>query len=258
MNEEVAFVNEYCGFYCLSYKHPSRKASMIHRFASLGVPLIVYDGVQHDDPRLSNTNLSEGVRRLWSITYGHLDMIQMFLDSGKEFGFFMENDIVVRKDLIQKLPKIIEQINYGNIEFCLLGCMIVHTLDSWSDVYGPKYTFGGNIIHDPTFPHKMYSYPWNQWGVHLYMMTRAGAENILDTYGYKPEGSYADVNIHNPEKPFSPDWTVSKCPGMNRCLLYPMLAVEDGSDPYEHYGHDAQYNFHMETYRHNFIENEFI
>ena len=252
----ATFINEYVNFYCLSYKNPERTKSMESRFQSLGIPLIVYDGVQHDDKRLTNPKLTLGVRRLWSITYGHLDMIQMFLESGKEFGIFMENDIVVRKDLIQKLPNVIEQINLGGIDFCLLGCMIVHHLTSWTNDYGPKYTKDGGIIYETNFPHKIYDYPWNQWGVHLYMMTRKGAERILETFGH--ETQYADKNINNPDKPFSPDWTISKCPGVSRCLVYPMLAVEDGSDSYEHYADDAQYKFHMDTYKFNFIDDEFI
>jgi hypothetical protein len=238
--ESKLFINQYCNFYCLSYKHSQREQSMKERFASIGVPLIVYDGVQHDDPRLSNTKLSDGVRRLWSITYGHLDMIQMFLNSDKEFGIFMENDILVRKDLVAKLPGVIDQMNNHHMDFCLLGYMIDHSVD-----------------HDPCYQavsSMLYTYPGHQWGVHLYMMNRAGAKSILAEFA----DGYADKYIDNPKKPFSPDWTVSKCPGVKSCLLFPMLAVEDGSDSYEHYAHDGQYKFHMETFRFNYIPEVFI
>ena len=248
------FVNEYCNFYCLSYKHPKREAAMKDRFSKIGIPLIVYGGVEHDDKRLQNMKLSEGVRRLWSITYGHLDMIQMFLDSGKEYGLFMENDILIRKDLTEKLPRVMEQLNQGEIEFCLLGYMITHAVNPFSSIYHTKYTKNGKMVYDRTFEHRLHMYPHDQWGVHLYMMNRSGAQKILDTYA----GGYADEHIDNPEKPFSPDWTISKCPDVNRALLYPMLAVEDGSDSYDHYAHDGQYNFHMETFRFNYIKDIFI
>jgi hypothetical protein len=116
---------------------------------------------------------------------------------------------------------------------------------------------GHELVKAPSErPYTYHRYPNDQWGVHLYMVSRAGAKKILDAYS--AETGYADLNVHNPEKSFSPDWTVTKCPGIHRALISPMFAVEDGKDPYEHYGHDGQYNFHMETTRANYIPGLFI
>ena len=35
--------------------------------------------------------------RVWSITYGHLDMIQMFLQSNDEYGIMCEDDLVIHR-----------------------------------------------------------------------------------------------------------------------------------------------------------------
>jgi len=98
--------------------------------------------------------------------------------------------------------------------------------------------------------YKYHNYPDNQWGVHMYMLSREGAEKIIENYA----NGYAD----NPENIFSPDWTISKCPGLKRAIIYPMFAVEDGADLYEHYGHSGQYNFHMDTFKFNYIPDVFI
>jgi disulfide oxidoreductase YuzD len=121
--------------------------------------------------------------------------------------------------------------------------MITYDIKEWMSEYSLKRDF-------PERPYKYHNYPDGQWGVHSYLVSRDGAKRILDEFAY----GYADV--HRGVKQFSPDWTISKIG--NRALVYPMFSVEDGSDSYEHYGHDGQYAFHMETFKHNYKEGEFI
>jgi hypothetical protein len=244
--------NDQCQFRCLCYNNPKKHNSMKARFDELGLDLQIYGGVPHTDPRIANTperNIDPQLQRLWSVTYGHLDMIQMFYDSGKPYGLFCEDDIVVSKELPLKLPEILGECTELNIECLLLGYMKTYKVEGWMQ--------GHALIHAPEGrPYTYHAYPQDQWGVHLYMLSREGARKVLDTYS--AESGYADKWIQDPEKSFSPDWTITKCPGMRRALITPMLACEDGGDPYEHYGHPGQYQFHMETYRFNFVPGVFI
>jgi GR25 family glycosyltransferase involved in LPS biosynthesis len=244
--------NENCQFYCLCYKNETKHKSMKNRFSSLGLNLIIYDGVPHTDPRIIKTpqrDIDQTLQRLWSVTYGHLDMIQLFYNSGKPFGLFCEDDIVVNRTLPLHLPQIISECTELNIECLLLGYMKTYKVEGWMQ--------GHELIYSPSEGHYTYhEYPQDQWGVHLYMLSRIGAKKILDYYA-APSG-YADQNLHDPDRSFSPDWTITKCPNMRRALISPMLACEDGGDPYEHYSHLGQYNFHMETFRFNFIPGLFI
>jgi hypothetical protein len=241
----LEIVNEYCDFYCLSYNNPEKSQNMKNRFKQLDVDLIVYGGVPHTDPRIANNekrNITVQTQRLWSVTYGHLDMIQMFYNSNKSFGFFCENDIVVRKDLIENIPHIMTEFDEMELDLLLLGYMKTHGIEEWMYGHELKATFENR-------PYKYHKYPEDQWGVHLYMLNREGAKKILDKYA----DGFAD---ENPDKPFSPDWTISKF-GNNE-LISPMFAVEDGNDPYEHYGHYGQYQFHMDTFKYNFISDLFV
>ena len=256
--ECLDFINATCEFHCVCYKNPEKYRSMKDRFNSIGLNLKIYDGVPHKDPRIINggmtkfgkkRNLPSSIQRLWSVTYGHLDMIRMFYDSGKDFGIFCEDDIYVNKTLPFHLPHIMAEVKEMGLDVLLLGYMKTFKVESWMT--------GHELINAPKDrPYTYHKYPDDQWGVHLYMVSREGARKILDQYG--AESGYADINVDDPNHSFSPDWTITKCPGINRGLISPMFAVEDGKDPYEHYAHDGQYQFHMETTRFNYVPGLFI
>lgn len=243
----LEFIKEYCNFYCVCFQNPQKKESMTNRFQQCGLDLIVYDGVPHTDPRIDNIegvrSISPQLQRLWSVTYGHLDMIQMFYDSGKSFGFFCEDDIVIHKDLPLLIPNIMQEYSQMGINMLLLGYMKTFKIESWMTGYESKYNDNNKN------PYTYHNYPDDQWGVHLYMIDRASAKIILQKF----TSGYAD---RHPETPFSPDWTISKIP--NRALISPMYAVEDGRDSWEHYNHQGQYDFHMNTFSFNFIPDKFI
>ena len=244
--------NEQCEFHCVCYQNPQKHASMKQRFESIGLNLQIYDGVPHTDPRIVQTadrNIDKQLQRLWSVTYGHLDMIQLFYDSGKPFGLFCEDDIVVNRTLPFNLPFIISECQELQIECLLLGYMKTYKVEGWMH--------GHELIRDfPDRPYTYHAYPQDQWGVHLYMLSREGAKKILDTFA--SSSGYAESTLRDPNTSFSPDWTITKCPGLRRALISPMFAVEDGNDSYEHYGHPGQYNFHMETFRFNNVPGLFI
>ena len=54
--------------------------------------------------------------------------------------------------------------------------------------------------------------------------------------------------------PFSADWIITK-DTVNRAIIYPMLALEDGKSKYSHEG---QQNFHDRCHNEHFDHNIFI
>ena len=64
--------------YCLSFNNKERKESMKSRFDKLDINCKFYQGVTFDDKRISDRNIDNNVKRVWSYTYGHLDMIYYF------------------------------------------------------------------------------------------------------------------------------------------------------------------------------------
>jgi GR25 family glycosyltransferase involved in LPS biosynthesis len=252
---------------CLCYKNQTKKTSMIQRFETIGLPLQIYEGVSFTDPRIVNFAYSErddvptrdvkrrfggeeyerknslSVQRLWSVTYGHLDMIQRFLDTEQPYGLFCEDDILVNRTLPDHIQNIMEECKEMQVDCLLLGYMITFKVEGWMEHYEEIQPF-------PSRSYRYHNYPDELWGVHMYMLSRAGALKIIETYA----NGYADV----PNHVFSPDWTISKCPGVKRAIIYPMFAVEDGKDTMEHYNHDGQYQFHMNTFKHNYISEVFI
>ena len=233
---------------CLCYKNQTKKTSMTQRFETIGLPLQIYEGVSFTDPRIINGTCSErknslSVQRLWSVTYGHLDMIQRFLHTEQPYGLFCEDDILVNRTLPDHIQNIMEECKEMQVDCLLLGYMITFKVEGWMEHYEEIHPF-------PSRPYHYHNYPDELWGVHMYMLSRAGALKIIETYA----NGYADV----PNNVFSPDWTISKCPGVKRAIIYPMFAVEDGKDTMEHYNHDGQYQFHMNTFKHNYISEVFI
>jgi hypothetical protein len=82
------------------------------------------------------------------------------------------------------------------------------------------------------------------------MLSRENAKRLLDKYaiGYL-EQAMQDISL----TPFSADHTITKD---GKCaLLYPLLAIEDGSTFYDHYG---QKMFHYNSYINNYVEGSHI
>jgi hypothetical protein len=250
LRTSLELIEENIDIHCLCFRNKKKEESMRTRFRELGMKLNIYEGVHFGNSRIINNetrNIPQSVQRLWSVTYGHLDMINRFIQSNKPFGIFCEDDIIVNRTLPYHLPYIMDECASMNIDILLLGYMKTFKVEGWMQGHE-------EIGKVPGRPYTYHNYPDDQWGVHMYMLSRNGAIHILKEYAH----SYADDNVNNSEKPFSPDWTITKCPGLKRALISPMFAVEDGGDSYEHYGHDGQYRFHMDTYKFNYVQGLFI
>jgi hypothetical protein len=248
----LEIIRENVGVYCLSFNHPRRTQEMRQRFATIGIDEIhVCEGIPTTDPRIADNpsiprHTPESVKRLWSVTYGHLTNIQSFYDSGKEFGLFCENDVLVNKNLPYFLPAIMAEFTEMGLDSLLMGYMTTWKLEEWMAGYDELTPpFGGG-----SRPYKYLHYPDNQWGIHGLLVCRKGAKLILDTLAGK-----ADEWVGH-ESNFSPDWTITKIG--NRALITPMFLVENGEDGMEHYGDWQQYQFHLNTWKFNAIQGVFI
>lgn len=237
-------VSKKCAFYCVAYNSPERAKTMRGRFQKMGLELHIHGGVQMDDPRLQFTDQMEK-RRLASVFYGHLDNIQAFYDTGKPYGLFCEDDVQIRRDLATELPTIMGEFNAMSLDILLLGYMTTNPIEWWHHGYTLVYDGGSDV------PYRYHRYPENQWGVHLFMISREYARRLLDQY----DATYASRVETDPELPtYNPDWTLSKWT-QKRALRYPMMAVEDGRGKYEHWG---QGEFHRNSHLANYVEGEFV
>lgn len=235
-------IQDYCEAYTVAYNSPKRAAEMTDRFEKIGLRLNVHTGVQMDDERLQfSPDLS--AKRLASVFYGHLDNIAKFYETGKPYGLFCEDDVNIHKDLGKELPIIMGEFNAMQLDILLLGYMTTKTIEWWQAGYP--------LVYDGAPAHYRYHrYPQDQWGIHLFMISRSYAKTLLAAYG--PD--YAARAHNDPALTCcNPDWTLSKYT-QQRALRYPMMAVEDGKGDYDHYG---QGEFHRESHRKNYREGEF-
>ena len=237
-------MQESCEFYCVSYNSLERAATMTDRFRQLGLHLNIHGGVQMDDPRLQfSDDLAH--RRLASVFYGHLDNIQAFYETGKPYGFFCEDDVHIHRDFAKELPTIIEEFNAMSLDILLLGYMTTCPIEWW--MHGFPLVYDGG----PSVSYRYHRYPQNQWGVHLFMISRAYAKTLLEVF----DATYAARAHVDPHlATYNPDWTLSKHT-QNRALRFPMMAVEDGKGKYDHWG---QGEFHRQSHLVNYRGGEFL
>ena len=234
-----------CDFYCLSYKNLERKAAMENRFKNLGIDAFMYEGVGFDDERIVGRDVDEHTKRCWSFTYGHFDLIREFyFNSEKEYGIFCEDDIYIRKDFIQHLPKIINNFKAMKLDLLLLGYLSQYRLD---EDYPGIHLKNPNSTVEHSFTY--YEFPDSIWGAQMYMLSKMQAGVLLNKY----MPPYADLSItNNSMKPFNSDWTITK--EGNRALICPIIALEDGKTKYEDHG---QYILHQECHKAHYVKDLF-
>ena len=237
-------LQDQCEAYVVAYNSPERAAKMTERFQKIVLGLNVHTGVQMDDPRLQFAGEDLSAKRLASVFYGHLDNIAKFYATGKPYGLFCEDDVHLHKDLGKDLPIIMGEFNAMQLDVLLLGYMSTKTIEWWQHGYP--------LVYDGApATYRYHRYPQDQWGIHLFMISRSYAKTLLEVY----DSEYAARAYANPELTCcNPDWTLSKYTN-KRALRYPMLAVEDGKGQYDHLG---QGEFHRESHNRNFREDEFL
>jgi len=226
--------NKLWSMHCLNYNNPVRKESMTTRFLNVGInDFTMYSGVPLSDPRIDPAE-TPNVQRCHSCMYGHLEMIQNFLNNcSSNYGIFCEDDILIDSDFINRVQHIINDFEKQNLDVLLLGYLVTYPITS--DSYSLCSQYQNHI-------YRYYQYDMESiWGTQMYMLSRKQARKIIDKY------------LHNDSpalfSPFSADWTITK--EGNRRVVYPMLAIEDGKSVYEHSGqayfHALSHSAHLNS-----------
>jgi GR25 family glycosyltransferase involved in LPS biosynthesis len=221
-----------CQAYCLSFNDEERKNNMIKRFDQLHIDCTFYQGVQYNDIRLANRNLSLSLMREWSCCYGHLDMIyDFYYKTDKLYGIFCENDIHIHKDFKLIIPKIITDFNLLNLDILLLGYLTPFIVNKKHINFNLKR----DTIRKPIFSY--HNYPDNLNGTQMYILSRKYAKYLIDKY----YNNFADKTLYDDSIIFRSDNIITK--DGNRALLSPMLAVEEKKNQNEYHikCHESHY-----------------
>lgn len=217
---------------------------MTERFRIADVSAILHPGVPVTDPRIADRGLIPHTQKCWSCMYGHLDMIRDFVDNdSREFGIFCEDDILIDRDFKSRLEQILVDFEVMGMDTMLLGYLITYPLihDSNGGYAKLRHSIYVDIDTSETTTFRYYDYG-DIWGTQMYLLSRTQARRIVDKYA----NGYADEFLKNPNQvfpPFSADWSITK--EGRRCIVYPMLAIEDGLTTYDDQG---QQDFHMSAH----------
>nr|QBK89602.1 MAG: glycosyltransferase family 25 [Pithovirus LCPAC001] len=199
-------------FYCLSFKNPKRKKNMEDRFKAVGLKCTFSSGVEFTDSRIKGR--LDLIKRVFSIMYGHLDMIKDFYyNSGSEYGVFCEDDIHIHKNLAKNMPQILRDFDYMKLDVLLLGYLSIQKIN--------KNITGFNLLKTENNGYRYYHFPNFIWGTQMYLLSKKHAKYLIDKYNTE----YADKSQKNPRMVhFAADWTLTK--DGNRALITPIMAVE--------------------------------
>lgn len=226
--------------YCLSYNNLERRQSMTERFNKLELEYTFYDGVNFTDPRIH----PDAYKKCWSIMYGHLDMLRMFIDDNYEYGIFCEDDIYLHQNFKLMMPTVINNFEFLKLDILLLGYLIPFKVEPWYEGFSLKSN--DYLISS----YKYHNYTNDVWGTQMYMLSRKSAQYMLNKYN----DEFAINSITNEIIPFSADWTLTK--DGNRALISPCLAVEDGKTDYK--DDIGQKNYHLSCHHAHYDESLFI
>lgn len=235
-----------CAIYCLNFNNETRKQSMTDRFNKVGVSATLSPGVPVSDPRIANRGLIPHTEKCWSCMYGHLDMIRDFVDNdSREFGIFCEDDILIDADFRSRLEHVLADFEALRLDTLLLGYLITYPLVGDSNGDHPQVHNSIYVDIDTTATTTFRYYEYGDiWGTQMYLLSRKQARKIIDKYA----NGYADHFLKNHETvfpPFSADWSITK--EGKRCVVYPMLAIEDGLTQYQDC-EAGQQSFHMSAH----------
>jgi len=219
--------------FCLSHKNPRRRENLKKIFSERGLHVHFYEGVDQEDPRIKGRPLDGNTSRAWSIMYGHLDMLRLFLETDSQFGVFCEDDILIRRDFGIHLPQIIENFKELGLDVLLLG-----NLSSNPEFRNCSNFPERQITNSGSFPFKYYAYDSNPesavWGTQMYMLHRDQVRFLLDKYanGYSDKTIYDGTLVH-----FSADWTITK--EGTKAIIHPLVAIENYEDAHEDAGQNT-------------------
>jgi hypothetical protein len=200
--------------YVLSYHNPERASRMKMRLDTIGLPYEFGIPVEKTDSRIPQ-DISESIKRICSCTLGHLYMIRKFShdDDAPPYGIFCEDDIHIRRDLADLLPILTGAYESYKLNLMLLGYLIAKP--PVNNIPAKHF-----MCTEPQL--SFLQYHDQVWGTQMYMISKSRTREILDMFG----GDYIIKSMEH-GSPIAADWTITKFG--TRALVYPMMAVEEGS-----------------------------
>lgn len=234
-------IKSYPKFYCVNFQDNDRLGKMNDRFNKLDVSINFVDPVFKTDPRLNMEGIPENHKRTCSIMLQHLDSLKHFLattDESCKFCIVCEDDILVSKHLLNKMPTMIKQFNELNLDVLLLGYLFPYEIDPFYNHHFPFFSEENG--------HIFCGYPDDLWGSQMYMVSRAHAERLIREF--PPEYILGESSL-----PYNPDWIITKVG--KRALIKPLLALEEGEVKTDHWG---QSDFHQQCFNNNYVGGEFF
>jgi hypothetical protein len=225
--------------YVVNYNDEERRNHMIRRAKSVGIDLHFADPVSVEDPRIKNQSITLFEKRSWAILFQHLDCMRNFFENTTyDYCIVCEDDVVFLRELNQRVQEVIKGVEETKHDIVLLS-----------------YLWPYDIVENGYFPlkhqadtFKIYGYPDDLWGAHMYMVSRKHAKTLVDRF----TAEYA-INEHNEGRHFCSDWQITKYG--ERGIIYPMLGLEEGEVKTDHQG---QINFHRAVFNHHYHENLFL
>lgn len=231
--------------YVINFNDIIRKNNMIKRFKSIELNLIFTDPVYITDSRLDFDNTTKVDptkvdptkvdKRTWAIMLQHLDSIRHFYNNTTyDYCIVCEDDILISKNFKTDLKDIINNFNKLDLDILLLGYLL--PLKLHNNYFKVKKITGYNY----------HEYPDDLWGSQMYLINRRYANFLLTKYTI-------EFAINNLDKPYSPDWTITK--NCNRAIIYPMLALEEGDNKSNNI---SQNDFHRKCFENNYDPDIYI
>jgi len=226
------------GFYSFSYNNPARKRKLEEQFKSENLPVEFIDPVENDDNRVKDAPQAQ--KRTWAIMFSHLDMLKKFIQSNNNYAVFLEDDLLLRRNLRTYLPELIAAFNRRHLDILLLSYLTTQK-PAFFKAEPNFFSSETNLLY--------LEYDDNIWCAHMYLLDRRTATRFLEIY----TTDYAKTTLIIPEMPaFSPDWTLTKIG--RRALVYPMMGVEEGTVNTKD---QAQVDFHRNCKNIHYDKNEF-
>lgn len=219
--------------YVINFNDDVRKQAMINRFKSIGLNLVFTKPVYTSDSRL-NVDVKFD-KRTWAIMLQHLDGIRDFYENTTcDYCIVCEDDIMISKNLKNDLPLIIDNFNKLNLDVLLLGYLMP------SKIHNNYYKMIKQLGYS------FHEFPDDLWGSQMYLVSRNHAKFLLEKYTVE----WASQNL---DKPYSPDWILTKVG--KRAFIYPMVALEGGDTKTDNVG---QNDFHRTCFITNYDPDIYI
>lgn len=221
--------------YLINYQNETRKSKMLERFHRFNIfPVII----NSDCSNMIPINCDH---RMYDIMLRHMASIRNFYEhSDQTHCIICEDDVHISNNFTNEINECVRMFDYLGLDVMMLGYLLPFKLYELPNEILNKYFPILCVDHE----HVVCQYPDDIWGCQMYMISRSYAKYLIDKYPHVSTGSGV---------PFSSDWIITK--DGNRALIYPMLAVEEGTNTSSC---DAQIGFHLKCNYANYDKTRYI